>query len=251
MTVSAQLDNSKTHQPILVSQESLNKLRQQNQVFELSNSKLKERDIVLYDMIGKALRKKDTLRANMFANELVRVRHLRRVFSQSQLVIECMTIRMESLLDLYNAIQMEPISEVIKEVIGYVQGVSPEFVSGLEQLTRLASDTLKQTTISLNQPALDEIFITTNPESTAILKEVSAAIESCLQKSFPEPPVSESSVGEKGVEAIAYDSEPTFAPKKAVVSNTSNDLTVLSEDVMKILESFGSKDREKIEETLA
>jgi len=251
MTVSAQLDNSKTRQPILVSQESLNKLRQQNQVFELSNSKLKERDIVLYDMIGKALRKKDTLRANMFANELVRVRHLRRVFSQSQLVIECMTIRMESLLDLYNAIQMEPISEVIKEVIGYVQGVSPEFVSGLEQLTRLASDTLKQTTISLKQPALDEIFSATNPESTAILKEVSAAIESCLQKSFPEPPVSESSVGEKPVEAIAFGSEPTFAPKKAVVSNSSNDLTVLSEDVMKILESFGSKDREKIEETLA
>jgi hypothetical protein len=200
-------------------------------------------------MIGKALRKKDTLRANMFANELTRVRHLQRVFSQSHLVIECITIRMENLLDLYNAIQMEPISQVIKEVIGEVQGVSPEFMTGLEQLTRLASDTLKQTTIGFQQPILDEIFSAKSPESIEILREVSNTIESCLQESFPEPPITEAPQKvEKQVEAVAYSYEATFAPRKTAVTNNSNDLSALSEDVIKMLDNFNSKSRLKINE---
>ena len=243
------MDNLKTRQKILVSQDSLNELKRQNLQFEQSNVKLKERDKVLYDMIGKALRKKDTLRANMFANELTRVRHLQRVFSQSHLVIECITIRMENLLDLYNAIQMEPISQVIKEVIGEVQGVSPEFMTGLEQLTRLASDTLKQTTIGFQQPILDEIFSAKSPESIEILREVSNTIESCLQESFPEPPITEAPLKvEKQVEAVAYSYEATFAPRKTAVTNNSNDLSALSEDVMKMLDNFNSKSRLKINE---
>ena len=243
------MDNLKTRQKILVSQDSLNELKRQNLQFEQSNVKLKERDKVLYDMIGKALRNKDTLRANMFANELTRVRHLQRVFSQSHLVIECITIRMENLLDLYNAIQMEPISQVIKEIIGDVQGVSPEFMTGLEQLTRLASDTLKQTTIGFQQPVLDEIFSAKSPESIEILREVSSKIESCLQESFPEPPITETPLKvEKQVEAVAYSYEATFTPRKTAVTNTSNDLSALSEDVMKMLDNFNSKSRLKIKE---
>jgi division protein CdvB (Snf7/Vps24/ESCRT-III family) len=246
------LDNSKTRQKILVSQDSLNELKKQSLQFEQSNAKLKERDKVLYDMIGKALRKKDTLRANMFANELTRVRHLQRVFTQSHLVIECITIRMENLLDLYNAIQMEPISQVIKEVIGDVQGVSPEFMTGLEQLTQLASDTLKQTTIGFQQPVLDEIFSAKSPESIEILREVSSTIENCLQESFPEPPITEKPIKiEKQAEAVAYSYESTFTPRKTTVNNASNDLNALSEDVMKMLDNFNSKSRIKINETTA
>ena len=246
------MDNLKIRQTILVSQESLNELKQLSLQFEQSNTKLQERDKVLYDMIGKALRKKDTLRANMFANELTRVRHLKRVFSQSQLVLECISIRMENLLELYNAIQMEPISQVIKEVIGDVQGVSPEFMSGLEQLTKLAGDTLKQTTIGFQQPVLDEIFSAKSPESIEILKEVSNEIESCLQESFPEPPITEAStIVEKPAEAIAYGYEATFTPRKTTVADAPNNLNMLSEDVVKMLDSFNAKDRLKREEETA
>ena len=188
----------------------------------------------------------------MFANELTRVRHLKRVFSQSQLVLECISIRMENLLELYNAIQMEPISQVIKEVIGDVQGVSPEFMSGLEQLTKLAGDTLKQTTIGFQQPVLDEIFSAKSPESIEILKEVSNEIESCLQESFPEPPITEAStIVEKPAEAIAYGYEATFTPRKTTVADAPNNLNMLSEDVVKMLDSFNAKDRLKREEETA
>ena len=244
------MDNFHTRQTLNASQESLAELKKQSLMFEQSTTKLGERDKVLYDMIEKALRKKDLLRANMFANELTKVRHLKRIFSQSQLVIECITIRMENLLDLYNTIQLEPISQAIKEVIGEVQGISPDFVLGLEKLTMLASDTLKQSTIGFKQQALEEVFKASSPESIEILNEVSRVIADCLQESFPEPPVRVTqATTEKSVEAIAYGYEPQLTSRRAAVVDSSNDLGILSNDVVKILNSFNAQGKLKIEDT--
>ena len=237
----------KPQQNIQISQDSVNELKKQIIFFEQSNSKLKARDKELFNMIGNAIRGKDNLRANMFANELVRVRHLQRVFSQSQLVMECITLRMENLLDLYNAIQLEPISQVIKEIVVDIQGISPEFLSGLEQLNKLASDTLKQTTITFQQPALDEVFNAKSPESIEILKEVSNTIENSLLESFPEPPAT-TPIIEKQVEAIEYGYEPTFTPQKATVNDNINDLSILSENVVKMIDNLALKNQVKIED---
>lgn len=240
------MSNSKPKQNIQVSQESVNELKKQIISFEQSNSRLRERDKELYSMIGRAIRNKDNLRANMFANELTKVRHLQRVFSHGQLVMECITIRMENLLDLYNAIQLEPISQAIKDIAGDIQGVSPEFIAGLEQLTKLASDTLKQTTINFQQPALDEVFSARSPESIQILKEVSNTIENTLQESFPEPPIS-APIIERQVEAIEYGNQPTFIPQKAEIKTDTNDLRILSEDVVKMIDTLTSKNQAKEE----
>jgi division protein CdvB (Snf7/Vps24/ESCRT-III family) len=237
-----------TRHTLPVSQESLNELRQQNLKFEQSCGRLGFREKELFSMIQGALRGKDSLRANMYANELARVRHLKRVFSQSQLALECISIRMESLLDLYNAIQMDPVSEAIRAVVGEIQGVSPQFTAGLEQLAKLAGETLTQANIGFKEPALDEVFGATSPESVAILKEVSKTIEDSLTESFPEPPVSEAPVRTTPqAEEIAYGYEPTFTPRKAVVDNSRN-TGELSEDFMKMLEGFGSKSRSKVED---
>ena len=231
-----------------VSQDSLIELRQQNLKFEQSCGRLSIREKELFSMIKEALRGKDSLRANMYANELARVRHLKRVFSQSQLALECISIRMESLLDLYNAIQLDPVSEAIREVIGDIQGVKPEFTAGLEQLTRIAGETLTQATIGFKEPALDEVFGATSPESLAILKEVSKTIEDSLTEAFPEPPVTEAPVKTAPqAEEIAYGYEPTFTPRKAVVDNSLNS-GELSEDFLKMLDNFGSRSRSKDED---
>lgn len=245
------MEKRKPQQNIQVSPESINELKRQSMLFEQSNTRLTHRDKELYKMIENAIRTKDTLRANMFANELSKVRHLQRVFSQCQLVMECITIRMESLLDLHNAIQLEPISDVIKEVVVDIQGISPEFISGLEHLSKLASDTLKQTTISFQQPVLEEVFNANSPESIQILQEVSNKVENCLQESFPEPPIKTPNITEKQAEAIEYGYGPSFTPKKATIEPDVNNMTAISEDVLKLIDSLNSKNRVKIEEELA
>ncbi len=238
------MNNTNINRTLPITPNSLNELKQQNLKFEQSCRSLDVREKELFSMIKGALRGKDQLRANMYANELARVRHLKRVFSQSQLAIECISIRMESLLDLYNAIQLDPISEAIKEVVSDIQGVSPEFTAGLEQLTKLAGETLTQASIGFKEPALEEAFSATSPESIAILKEVSKTIEDSLTEAFPEPPVIKApAVSSPQLEAIEYGYEPTYTPKKTAVA--SNNFDDLSDDFIKMLENFGSKSRDK------
>ena len=240
-------------QSILPTPESINELKRQSMRLEQVNSKLRERDRVLFDMVGKAVQKRDTARAQIYANELSRVRHIKRILTQSQLAIDCITIRLENFLDLYNVVQeMKPISEVVREVSADVQKVMPEFASGLEQLNTVASETLMQTSIDFRQPALDEMFSVKSQESADILREVSGMVENSLHESFPEPPIVVApKVATRQVETVAYGYEPTFAPHMAQMSEQTNDWSMLSDDVVKMLDQIGAKGRVKMEEIAA
>ena len=240
-------------QSILPTPESINELRKQSLRLDQVNSNLRERDRVLFEMINKAVQRKDTVRAQIYANELSRIRHIKQVLSKSQLAIDCITIRLENFLDLYNVVQeMKPITQEVREVSSDVQKVMPQFASGLEQLNQMASETLMQTSIDFRQPALDEMFSVKNQESADILEEVSNMVESGLHDSFPEPPITIAPrISERPVEAVSYNYEPTFTPRKAAVIDTSNDWSMLSEDVVKILDTLNAKGQLKMEEVAA
>ncbi|MFA5869142.1 MAG: Snf7 family protein [Candidatus Bathyarchaeia archaeon] len=240
-------------QSILPTPESINELKRQSMRLEQVNSKLRERDRSLFEMVGKAVQKKDTARAQIYANELSRVRHIKRILTQSQLAIDCITIRLENFLDLYNVVQeMRPISEVVREVSADVQKVMPEFASGLEQLNMVASETLMQTSIDFRQPALDEMFSVKSQESADILREVSGMVENSLHESFPEPPIAVApKVASRQTEAVAYGYESTFAPRMAQASEQTNDWSMLSDDVVKMLDQISAKGRVKMEEIVA
>jgi len=240
-------------QSVLPTPESISELKRQSMRLEQVNSRLRERDRVLFDMVGKAVQRKDTMRAQIYANELSKVRHVKQVITQSQLAIDCITIRLESFLDLYQVVQeMRPINECVKEVSADVQKVMPQFASGLEQLSQVANETLMQTSIDFRQPTLEQMTTVKNQESADILKEVSNLVENSLHESFPEPPVAVASkVASRQAEAIAYGYEPTFAPRTAQVSAETNDWGMLSDDVVKMLAQINSKGRVKMEEIVA
>jgi len=242
-------------QSILPTPESINELKRQSLRLEQVNSKLRERDHILFDMVGKAVQKKDKTRAQIYATELSRIRHIKQVISQSQLAIDCITIRLENFLDLYQVVQeMKPISEVVKEVSADVQQVMPQFASGLEQLNMIASETLMQTSIDFRQPALDEMFSVKGQESADILREVSSMIENSLHESFPEPPITVAEspkAADRQADSIAFGYEPTFTQHATQATEPSNDWSILSDDVAKMLDQIGSKGRVKMEEIVA
>ncbi|MCX6649708.1 MAG: hypothetical protein NTV61_10040 [Candidatus Bathyarchaeota archaeon] len=240
-------------QSILPTPESINELKRQSMRLEQVNSNLRARDRTLFEMVGKAVQKKDTARAQIYANELSRVRHITQVITQSQLAIDCIAIRLENFLDLYQVVQeMRPISEVVKEVSADVQQVMPQFAEGLAQLNMVASETLMQTTIDFRQPALDGMFSIKSQESADILKEVSNMVENSLHESFPEPPIAVApKVESRQAEAVAYGYEPTFAPRMTQMTEQTNDWSMLSDDVVKMLDQINSKGRVKMEEIVA
>jgi division protein CdvB (Snf7/Vps24/ESCRT-III family) len=240
-------------QSILPTPESINDLKRQSMRLEQVNSKLRERDHNLFEMVGKAVQRKDTIRAQMYANELSKVRHVKQVVAQSQLAIDCITIRLENFLDLYQVVkEMKPISECVKEVSADVQQVMPQFAEGLSQLNQVASETLMQTSIDFRQPALEGMFSVKSQESADILKEVSNMVENNLHESFPEPPIAVApKVETRQVEAIAYGYEPTFTSRQSQPAEQTNDWSMLSDDVVKMLDRINAKGKVRMEEIIA
>ncbi|MDP2900857.1 MAG: hypothetical protein Q8O47_07805, partial [Candidatus Bathyarchaeota archaeon] len=108
------------------------------------------------------------------------------------------------------------------------------------------------TSIDFRQPALDEMFSVKSQESADILREVSGMVENSLHESFPEPPIAVApKVASRQTEAVAYGYESTFAPRMAQASEQTNDWSMLSDDVVKMLDQISAKGRVKMEEIVA
>ena len=220
--------------------ESIDELKRQSLKLEQANSALKERDRVIFGMVEKAILKNDTARAQIYANELSRVRQIKKMISQSQLAIDCITIRLENFLDLYQVVQdMKPLSEVLKNVSMDVQQVMPQFSKILENLNEVANEALIETKIDTSQPALEEVLNIRSQAGGEILREVSDIVENSLHDSFPEPPIAMAS---NKVEAIACGYE--------ISSAKEGDWGELSDEVVKIIDRVESKNRVKLEEVV-
>jgi division protein CdvB (Snf7/Vps24/ESCRT-III family) len=231
---------------ILPTPESIRDLKHQSMKLEHANYALMERDRVLFKMVGEAIQRRDSPRAQIYANELSRLRHIKRIISQSQLAIDCITIRLENFLDLYQIVnEMKPISEAIKSVSAEVQQVIPQFSTVLEQLNEVASEALMQSTIDSRQPSLKEVFSVRSPEGSEILREVSDLVENNLQQSFPEPPIA---LASRETEAIACVGEAISSPQTSISSEKANDWGEWSDEVVKLLGQIESKHHTKMEE---
>jgi division protein CdvB (Snf7/Vps24/ESCRT-III family) len=229
---------------VLPTRESIIDLKHQSMRLEQANCALNERDKVLFKMVSDAVQIRDSPRAQIYANELSRVRQIKRIISQSQLAIDCITIRLENFLDLYQVVnEMKPISEMMKGVSAEVQQVIPQFSSVLEQLNEVAGEALLQSTIDSRQPTLNDVFSVRSPEGTEILNEVSGMVENNLHENFPEPPLN---ILSRVAEEVTLGGEltPQFA------SNSSDDVNnwgELSDDVVKILDRIELRRRVKLE----
>lgn len=182
--------------------ESLTELRRQSMRLEQVGRALEHRDRQLFDMVRRAVEANNGDRATMYANELSRVRNIKRILGQSQLAIDCIMIRIENFIDLCSVVEeMKPISDVIRDVSGEVQDVVPQFSSVLSQLHEVTGEALIETRIDLDQPVLEGALSATSKEGAEILGEASQAVEMSLMESFPEPPLAEIT---RQAEAIAY-----------------------------------------------
>jgi hypothetical protein len=77
-------------------------------------------------------------------------------------------------------------------------------------------------------------------------------VENSLHVSFPEPPVAVApKIANRQTEAVAYGYEPTFASRASQTGETTNDWSMLSDDVVKMLDQISGKGRVKMEEVVA
>jgi division protein CdvB (Snf7/Vps24/ESCRT-III family) len=151
--------------------------------------RLHQRDTALFKTCSKALKEKNMERATIFANELAEIRKLTKMISQTQIFVERVILRLETLKEFSAAFaDLKPALRILHTVTKRLTIIMPQMAYEMERVNESINETLAMTTISsteLNMP----IDIKT-PGGEEVLKEVSAFLEQKLTEELPEPPIS-------------------------------------------------------------
>ena len=169
--------------------EAVPKLKIQRFKLEKVIVRLRERDTTLFKTCAKALKHKNKERATIFANELAEVRKLTKIISQTQILIERIVLRLETLKELNAAFaDLKPVLRILHSVTKRLTILMPQMAYEMERVNESIDETLAMTSIGL--PQLDMPFDVKTPGGEEVLKEASALLEQRLAEKLPEPPTS-------------------------------------------------------------
>jgi len=165
------------------------KLKIQRFRLEQVIARLRERDATLFKTCTKAVENKNKERATIFANELAEVRKLIKFISQTQILIERIILRLETLKELNAAFaDLKPVLRVLHGLTERLTIIMPQMAYEMERVNDSIDETLAMT--SIGSPQLDVPFDVKTPGGEEVLKEVSAVLEQSLAEKLPEPPTS-------------------------------------------------------------
>jgi len=170
---------------------SIRKLKIQHSKLEQVHIRLRERDKTLFQACTFALEKDNNARATMCANELAEVRKLINLLSQTQIAVERIILRLETIKELSTImIDLKPALGALRNVTSNLVNIMPDVASELDNVNSSIQETLTVTKFSSEPPQI----VQTNLKSHGaqeILKEVNTVLEQRLTDQLPEPPASE------------------------------------------------------------
>ncbi|KPV61741.1 MAG: Snf7 [Candidatus Bathyarchaeota archaeon BA2] len=169
--------------------EALPKLKIQRFKLEQVIVRLRERDTTLFKTCAKVLEDKNKERAIIFANELAEIRKLTKIIVQTQILVEHIILRLETLRELNAAFaDLKPVLRILHSVTERLTILMPQMAYEMERVNESIDETLAMTHIS--SPQLDMPFDVKTPGGEEVLKEVSTLLEQKLAEKLPEPPTS-------------------------------------------------------------
>ena len=170
---------------------SIRKLKIQHSKLEQVHIRLRERDKTLFHACAFALEKNNNARATMCANELAEVRKLVNLLSQTQIAIERIILRLETIKELSTImIDLKPALGALKNVTSNLVNIMPDVASELDNVNSSIQETLTVTKFSSEPPQIIQTNLR-SPGAQEILKEVNTVLEQRLTDQLPEPPASE------------------------------------------------------------
>jgi hypothetical protein len=126
----------------------------------------------------------------MCANELAEVRKLVKTLTQTQIAIERIILRLETIKELSTImIDLKPALTALKRVTSNLVNTMPDIALELDKVNDSIQETLTVTKLSSEQPIIHSNLKT--PAGQEILSEVSAVLEQRVAEKLPEPPTAE------------------------------------------------------------
>lgn len=128
----------------------------------------------------------------MCANELAEVRKLIKLLSQTQIAIERIVLRLETIKELSTImVDLKPALSALKNVTANLVNTMPDIASELDKVNNNIQETLIVTKFSSEPPTILTNLKT--PAGQEILEEVNTVLEQKLAEQLPEPPALETS----------------------------------------------------------
>ncbi|UCG45791.1 MAG: hypothetical protein JSV58_03185 [Candidatus Bathyarchaeota archaeon] len=200
--------------------QALHKLKVQHAKLQHVSLRLSKRDELLFAKCTLAIKQQNKDRALIFANESAEIRKLITIVVQTQLVIERVILRLETIRELHIVmVDLRPALGALRNVTKCIDGIMPDVSSELGKVNEAICDTLALTNI--NSPTLTMPLEVKTPGGEKILEEVSMLLEERLKEKLPQPPVSVT---------VTEKVEPLERPKQ-MVALTTGCSTAYSEEV--------------------
>ncbi len=158
----------------------------QKERLESMANKIQQKDRELFQRCIGAEMSKDLAHARLYANECAEVRKIAQVVLSSQLALEKVILRLDTVLEFGELMtDMKPIVGVVAETKGRIAGIVPHVASELEQINSMLGD------LSLEAgPVIDTTVETdaASEDAKKVLEESSAIAEERLSQTFPKLP---------------------------------------------------------------
>jgi len=165
---------------------SLSKMKVQLRRLDNTLHQLENRDKRLYDKCVKTLSEKNTAAATMYANECVEIRKIARMTLASQLALERVTLRLETVREFGDiAFNMNQAAKVVSLIKDNLSNIIPEVASKLDEV----NDSLQDLIVEVGEATEGSLTMASSGEDAEkVLKEATVLAEQKLKDSFPELP---------------------------------------------------------------
>jgi division protein CdvB (Snf7/Vps24/ESCRT-III family) len=163
------------------------RLQAQFDRLEQMYSKLQQRDRDLFQRCVGAQVSKDFDHAKIYANECAEIRKIAKVVLGSQLALEKVILRLETVKDFGDImVQMAPVMSIVKDTKSKIAGIVPQVATELEEvndtLADLANEATAETTIA------EFPIEASDDEAKKILEETGLVAEQRVRDHFPDLP---------------------------------------------------------------
>jgi division protein CdvB (Snf7/Vps24/ESCRT-III family) len=167
---------------------SIRKLKLQHAKLQQVTIRLQERDRYLFRACSLAIKDGISEKAAMYANEVAEVRRLMNLLAQTQIAIERIILRLETIKELNNImIDLKPALSALKSVTQGIVETMPDIATELNSINESISETLIATSTKSSEPPILPLNVKTQA-GQEILNEVATVLEEKLAEKLPEPP---------------------------------------------------------------
>jgi division protein CdvB (Snf7/Vps24/ESCRT-III family) len=147
---------------------------------------MQERDSALQAKCVSALQSKNVATARIYATECAEIRKIAKIVLQSQLALEQVALRLETLKEFGDIVHvMGPVISIVGTVKSQLRAILPEISAELGQV----NESLEYLVLEIGE-ATDQTFdvSASSEEAQRILQEASTVAEQKMKERFPELP---------------------------------------------------------------